>query len=620
MLTVNGNTLTFFNGNGIIGSGTGTITCSSTSNILINKNGAAAFGTLRLTPGSTTLNDLIINMTGAGNAVALGSNVTVNDTLTLTNGSITPGVYAIAYGAAGVLKYNNSTLTATTDVEFPASNGPMSVFIKNASPTGISLHANRTLQGNLTITGSNIFIIPSLKQMSVSGTLTNSAGTSGLVINSDATGTGSLIFNTSGVNGTMQRFISHWTDDNHGWHFLSSPVTGQAIQPNFVPSPPDNLEDFYAWDEVNGWWFNSKDPGLGWVSTFDAGFVPGKGYLVAYQTDVTKTFAGTLNVADVPKTGLTFTNPGNYTGTGIDPGWNLMGNPFTSAITWNSAGWSLSNIAAIAKVWSESNASYTDLNILTGGIIPPTQGFMVNVTSGSGSLTIPAAARTHNTQNWYKSTGVPVITLVAHNLDAQTAQESVVMFDAQATPGYDPAYDSRFFPGYAPQFYSVDGTDKLSTNVQAGLDSQTTIPFTFIKTAGTSFSIEATRIDNIPAQVYLTDLKLNQTRNLGDNPVYTFTASAGDDPARFLLSFSHVGIGEKTPGNNGIYSYESNLYVVNPGRARLEVYNLTGQMLLIREINSPVLYKTTLDVPTGYYMVRLTTGLKVVVTKVFIQS
>ena len=282
----------------------------------------------------------------------------------------------------------------------------------------------------------------------------------------------------------------------------------------------------------------------------------------------------------------------------------------------------MSNVSTTAQVWKETDAAYVDISVAAGNqIIPATQGFMVEVLSvAGGSVTIPASARTHNPQASYKSTGNPYIKLVAHNFEAQTAQESVVTFNDQATPGYNPAFDSHFLSGYAPSFYSVDGTEKLSTNVLPGMNDQTTIPFNFIKTDGSNYSIEAVQIDNVPAQVFLTDLKINQTQNLVDNPVYTFTASDGDDPARFLLSFSHVGVDENTLINNRIYAYENNLYIVNPGKARLEVYNLTGQKLLAEEINCPGLSKTTLYVPTGYYVVRLTTGTKVVVTKVFIKS
>ena len=487
----------------------------------------------------------------------------------------------------------------------------------------VIVHKTLTTESSstLTIPTGNVLTLSSTCQATVPGTINNVAGTAGLVVNSDATGTGSLILNTAGVAGTFQRFISHWTDDNHGWHLLSSPVSAQAIQPEFVPMTPGSAQDFYAWDEMNGWWFNSKSPSLQWVTGFDASFAAGKGYLVAYQTDITKNFTGTaLNVSDVSRSGLTYTSPGNYTGTGIDPGWNLLGNPFSSAITWNTAGWSLSNLSTTAKVWNEVNASYTDLDV-AGMIIPPHQGFMVQALDASGgSLTIPAAARVHSTQNWYKSADVPVIMLVARNLSAQTAQESVVMFNDQATPGYSPAFDSRFFPGYAPQFYSVDGTEHLSTNVLPGVDAQATIPFNFIKTEGTSYSIDAVHIENIDADIYLTDLKLDKTQNLNENPVYTFTSSQGDNPARFILSFSHTGTGETSISTTGIYASGNKLYLVNPGKARLELYSLTGKLLLKEEIDNGGIYSTSVSVATGYYLVRLTTGTKVVVKKVFILS
>ena len=471
---------------------------------------------------------------------------------------------------------------------------------------------------NLMVSAGASVSVNAGKALSVNGTLTNNSGAAGIVLLSDAPGTaaGSFIFNTAGVQGSIQRYISAWGDVSHGWHFLSSPVTSMAIQPGFVPDPPGSAQDFYAWDEVNGWWFNSKDLGLAWVPEFDASFIPGKGYLVAYGSSGARTFSGVMNVANISRWGLTFT-PGPYTGD-ITPGWNLLGNPFTSAIVWNTAGWSLLNIAAVAKIWVEANAAYTD--VAAGEIIPATQGFMVNVTAGTGSLIIPATARTHSPQNWYKSTEKSCIKLVVRNPGAQTAQESTVVFDNEATPGFDPAFDCRFLPGYAPYFYSVEGTDKLSTNVLPALNGHTTVPFSFIKTEGTDYYIEATKIEHIPGQVYLTDLKLNITQNLGENPVYSFTAAPGDDPARFLLSFSHAGVGAITGNNQEIYTWQNNLCIVNPGRARLEVYSLAGQQLLAEDIDSPGLYKTTLHVPSAYYVVRLVTGTKVVVRKVLIMG
>lgn len=537
-----------------------------------NNQGSSPF-----TCDNYTVTSGIVNWDFSGSMTIKG-NIYVSSIATLTFGKLT--------------KITNLTLSGSSQQTIAGAGfmdfGPNGMLIVN-NAAGAVLNAPATLY-NLTIS---------------TGTFKVASGAS-LITNGTVSGS---------VN--VERFISIWGDYAHGWHHLSSPVISQAIRPGFVPNDPiGSLQDFYAWDEPHGYWFNCKDESGSWVSNFDAGFIPGKGYLIAYASNVTKTFSGALNVSDVSITGLTNT-PSGYPSGSITPGWHLLGNPFPSALTWGTSNWGLSNITATAKIWEESSASYIDLPATTG-IIPAMNGFMVE-TSGNGSLTIPIIDRVHSALPWFKSTGDPYIKLVARNPAAQTAQESVVTFDNRATPGYDPDFDSHFLPGYAPSFYSVDGTEKLSTNVLPGMDNQTTVPFNFIKTAGSDFTIEAVRVENVPAHVYLTDLKLNKTQNMGENPVYSFTSAEGDDPARFLLSFSHVGLNENSSASKGIYAYENNLYLVNPGKAHLEVYSFTGQKLLTEEINSPGLYKTALNCATGYCIVRLTTGTQVVATKVFIR-
>jgi hypothetical protein len=71
---------------------------------VFNQSGSSSsgFGTLKLTPGSETLNNLTVNLSGAGfrGVVKLGTNVTVAGALTLTNGVISTG--------ANVLSANNA--------------------------------------------------------------------------------------------------------------------------------------------------------------------------------------------------------------------------------------------------------------------------------------------------------------------------------------------------------------------------------------------------------------------------------------------------------------------------------------------------------------------------------
>ncbi len=478
---------------------------------------------------------------------------------------------------------------------------------------------------NLLIKNGAILTVPTKKWLTVSGNLTISGGTSynNLIIESG----GSLLNSSGGVSATVKRDVSAWGVPWHGWHLLSSPVASQAIDPAFTAIPSSNY-DFYAWNEPSLQWVNYKNtltPPV-WTdanvlnvngSTVQGGlnFIPGKGYLVNYAAVAagTKTFTGTLN-----KDNLVISNLSIKPGT-TDKGWHLLGNPFTSALTWGT-NWNLTNIISTTKIWKESTAAYVD--IAPGGFIPALNGFMIQVTpafGGNNSLTIPAAERVHNATAWYKSSTDPSIALVANDAAGQTAQESILQFNGAATTGFDPEFDSHFLTGYAPQFYSVAGDDQLSTNTLPDLSGTIMVPFDFIKNDGVNFTIEATTIANVTGPVLLNDLKTNASQDLTMNPVYSFTSESGDLPGRFLLTFSHVGIGENTNGSNGIYTWEKTLYISNPGRATLELFNLSGQKLLTEEINTTGMYKTTPYLPTAYYVVRLITGSKVVVAKVFLR-
>ncbi|MCF8364313.1 MAG: T9SS type A sorting domain-containing protein, partial [Bacteroidales bacterium] len=444
---------------------------------------------------------------------------------------------------------------------------------------------------------ANIEILPG-GCLTVSGYLRNYNGRAGIVVNSDEVGTGSLITDQS-VLSTVQRHISAWTSDVHGWHFLSSPVSSQAIQPEFVPDPPTANQDFFSWDEATATWINTKinDGGsLVWNPEFETVFVLGKGYLTAYDSDQIKSFEQVLNVQDVRLTNLSCSGS-DYSG------WHLLGNPFPSAIAWNDGNWNMSNIAGTAKIWNESNASYTD--IPANGIIPAMNGFMVQVTEGSGSLTIPAASRTHDDQSWYKNSGYPKIKLLVKDLDQNTAQESTILFHPEATEDYNPKLESRFLAGYAPQFYSVSGEEKFSTialpinglqsEIQMGFEKNN-MGFHIIETVETS--------DNL--NVFLLDRKLELEYDLTGGGSYLFEAADGDDIFRFSLKFESTGVDYLSNQSVVTWMFNNELYVTGTDKSVLvQVFNLTGQLLQSHQIRGAGMHIISVNQPTGMYLVRL---------------
>ena len=402
----------------------------------------------------------------------------------------------------------------------------------------------------------------------------------------------SVIFGTAPTRKIkIERDVTAWVDATHGWHFISSPITSQAIQPEFVPNPPTSSEDFYKWDETTHYWINSKSSPGTWNTSFESNFVQGRGYLVAYGSDVTKTFDGVVTASDLAITGLTKTT---FTPTWSTEGWNLIGNPYTSGLTWDVGNWTSTNIDGTAKIWNESSASYTDIPD-GSGIIPPMQGFMVHVNNTSGgSLTLDASDRVHNT-TWYKEDSVVTnkIKLTVYDTEGNTAQESIIRIDENATEGFDAEFDSHFLAGYAPQFYSVleDGT-AVSTNVLPELADASAIPFSFIKNNSSAFYIHAKGInDLIPAHtVYLTDHKTSITQKLNDNPVYEFTAQEDDTPERFELYFGTLDIDD-----NDDVSSKMNVFVLdrnieirsnNPVNATIYLYNIAGQLITRSKLNN----------------------------------
>ena len=425
---------------------------------------------------------------------------------------------------------------------------------------------------------------------------------------------GSFIQNgTLSVTGTTgaERYIAgtDWAVNLDGWHFLSSPVASQAIAPEFTTSGGANY-DFYRWDEPSHEWENQKNP----AHTF-TNFVVGKGYLVAYDDADTKVFSGTFNTANEIWNNLTRTSAGD------NKGWNLIGNPYPCALAWGGTNWSLTDVAALAKIWEEVSSAYIDIN--TAGIIPAMNGILVHVTAAigsTGSLIIPAADRTHNTTGWYKSEDQRIL-LVAHDLDyGELAQQSVVRFNDAATEGYDPEFDCYFLEGYAPVFHSVAESKHLSTNTLPEWSTELVVPFMFEKNGSSNFMIElAETIEGY--DVFLKDIKENITVNLTEMTNYAFTSEEGDDPERFEILFGVVGINDIDALTAAhIYSFNNKIVIANvTGSTNMDIINIQGQKMYNLSFNSNGYKEIAVDLPSGIYMVRLSNSGEIKTSKVFVK-
>jgi len=576
---------------------------SGTEIININMGGSAAItinGNPMFNNYGTSAMSLNFEYVSAGNLRVYGTgrdgSETYDQTIVVAGAPDAIRFYASGLAAGDERQpYFNNLQIVTDPSGIPAAS---SVFVKGC----VELAENFEVE-DLTIEAGNTLQVDAGIDLTVNGFFSNQAGASSLVLKSDASASASLIHSTGNVPATVERYISgHNNVADAGWHLLGSPVAAFDIDgSSFDPGASD---DFYAWQESNSTWMNHKQ---GTPSQI----VPGTGYLVSYETSGTKTFTGALNAADQTVT-VTREGAGDYAG------FNLIGNPFASAITWGN-GWSLGSVGGVAYVWDEATKDYIDIE--AGDPIPSANGVMVYLggEETSQSLTIPAAARIHSSQGWYKSAGGRIV-LVANDPDRGAAKRSVIRFNESATEGFDLAWDGYYLRGFAPGFYSVSNGMNYSVNTLPSMNNTLVIPMGFEKTVSSGFSIELQ--ESIPgAVVYLTDKKTGTVTNLTDNGAYHFTAAEGDDANRFTLHFGTLGMDDpSTAAPVNIYAYGGVVYLNGlDAKASVTITDLTGRVVMAERVNGNGLAMLNAgSLPKGVYVVTAVAGSQVVSAKVIL--
>ncbi len=252
--------------------------------------------------------------------------------------------------------------------------------------------------------GSSVTIAPN-GEMTVYGDITNNSGASNFVVESDATGDGSLIQNTIGVDAEVQRFLP--TSGSSEWHFISSPVTA-------APTSLYGL-GMYDYDETQDDWWSGPDyfyNGISGWSDVPIDMVVAKGY-IWYGGQETKVYQGKLNAQPSYSMTASYTthtgNAPNGSPYSIYDGWVLLGNPYPCSLDWEMLDKS-NDITSTVYYYDDdidNYAYYQDGGTSVNGgsqYIPSGQSFFIktNDATDGGSLLIPEFARTHNDQNFWK--------------------------------------------------------------------------------------------------------------------------------------------------------------------------------------------------------------------------
>jgi hypothetical protein len=487
--------------------------------------------------------------------------------------------------------------------------------------------SNPAKSKDLTINSGKSLSIDPDKALTINGNLTNN-GT--LTVQSTSAGNGSLIINgTVTGSATVQRYIAAHTSasgSGNGWHEIGCPVA--SFDPSGTDWDPTNTgtsNDLYYWGEANNQWMNYR------TSTFNIS--PDKGYLVANDANLYHEFVGPINSTDVTAH-LTRT-------AGQGEGWNLIGNPFPSAIKWYDASASNKNdwgtdinggkIAATAEIWDEANGNYHAIS--AGEIIPSTNAVFIQVNNGytTADITIPASARTHDATGNYKSAlaAHPQETLTFNITDDANsfADKSILGFKPNATKDWDIAFDAHKLMSMvktAPQIWTVSKNQKFLVNYLPEPTASEDIPLHFKPGVSTVYHLTFNGVDSFNGTSFvLEDLKTGEKIDLNNTDSYDFSADKGDDVNRFVLHINGVTAVPSVNKTDGIqvFAYGNTVYLHGEKvlNGKVFIFNTLGQKVYEGLLNGAVRQQIRLDQRQGIYFVRLEVNNLVVTQKVFIK-
>jgi hypothetical protein len=566
-----------------------------------------------------------------------GSAASVNNLTILTGSALT--ISGNTLRIAGTITNNGSITASNGKIELYGTaiqTIPAGLFTGNAiKDLTINNAAGVSLLGPLNLTG--ILLVQS-GSFSSAGNLTlvsTAAGTAGI----DGSGNGQVTGNI-----TMQRYLS----SGFGYKYFSSPVQSATVA-EFGDDMDlaDPFTPFYAYDENRLYSGIPVSPFYDYSTPANA-LSPLKGYAVNFGADL---LPKTVDITGVVNNGSQTINIKNSNHP-YSTGFNLIGNPYPSAINWSAAsGWTKVNVDNALYYYKSSTTdqyggTYSSWinNVSSDGvasnIIPSMQGFFVHVTDGafpvSGNITMDNRVRVNNlTQTFFKKSATAdqlteeknIIRLAAAYSDAPAALDNMVIYlDDEATTGFDSKLDAlkMFNSDYAvPNIYALSGQSYLSICAIPHPDTIPAVPIGIYTAfdSDVTFSLKDIKGNDFLTKVFLRDMVTGHRQNLLITPDYKVFLAAGEYKGRFFIEF------EQKPKEISTGSDDSRVNVENPlriysshgnvfaditcnlqGKGSLIIMNLTGQTVYTMNVYENGHYEFNPGLKDGIYIVSLVKG------------
>ena len=541
-------------------------------------------------PGTNSDN---IGITAGGTQPEISTTVSIKNLSVKTGASLTLKNGGDLTASGGSYIANTASLTLESGSDLTVAAG---------SDLSIKEGATLTSAGDITVASTGQLILEPNSTMTSSGDLAVT-GANAIVIQSTAAGTGNLVYTGSNLtypssgSVTVQRYLSvHPTVNTASYHYVSSPVTNQAIF--------GDESDLYGYKESTTEWITPTDLSDGFTN-----FDPGAGYAMRFSAEITKEFVGEMNNGNITEPVTHTSNPG-------DPyeHFNFFGNPYPSSISatsfitansgtlsntinfWSGLDFAVYNTSLAAGTAGSEGATPDD-NISVG------QAFFVE-SSTAGTATFTNAMRTTDSDNFYRQAAQNIIRLNVKS--AADFNQIIIAQHDEATTEIE-ALDSKKLSGNkALSLYSIANDSKLAIQALPELNATTTVQLGLETNNADWFTFSKDDLTNFDGDVYLWDSYKNHTVDLGKEDYKVFL-DEGSYNNRFKMIFA---LREGLPTNDlEITAYVNGNNIQfdasqEPNVTNLRMYGINGQ--LVKAWTKQNTYDVS-DVQNGAYLLQIET-------------
>jgi hypothetical protein len=486
----------------------------------------------------------------------------------------------------------NGVPTASDCVVIPNTTNKPIINGTNTNSYANTLSVNNL--GALTVNSTNTLNITNTIAVNTTGSLTFNNNSSLLQTN---TGT-----NINSGNITYRRDTQPVR--RYDFTYWSTPVTSTPAFTLANLSPATLLDKYYSYD-----------PAAGWIISFN-GILPmakGSGYIVrSPQTfDITIPAVYPASFVGVP-------NNGNVTVNVVPNSFNLIGNPYPSAVnafqllSANSTIGSLyfwmhnappSDAVSGDATYNYASSDYAVFNSSGGvttsnaaqtpaGYIAAGQAFFTNNGAGNSILFTNNMRASGNNSQFYKTTGTDNIErnriwLNFANKEGAFKQLLVGYIDG-ATNNWDIQYDAETMDANTyTDFYSIN--QNMSLTIQGrGLpfENSDVIPLGYKTTIAGDFTISIDHVDGFfdKQNVYLEDKTTGAVSDLKAQD-YTFKTQAGTFTDRFALRYTNktLGTGDFENVKDGLLiSVKDKTIKVTSAKENIKevnIFDITGKLI-----------------------------------------